>query len=41
MGVCRTAVGVRVVSDSEMLGTFVTLYIEDRARNIWERRTGV
>jgi hypothetical protein len=37
MGVCRTAEGVRVVSDGEVLGMFVTLYSDYLARNISEK----
>jgi hypothetical protein len=36
MGVCRTAERVRVVSDSEELVVFVTLYGEYLASNISE-----
>jgi len=37
MFVCRTAEGVRVVSDSELLFVFFILDDEDPARNVAER----
>jgi len=37
MGVCRTAEGVRVVSDSEVFFMFVILDDDDPARNVAER----
>ena len=41
MGVCRKAKGVSVVRNGEVLGMFLTLYSEDSARNISEKRRRV